>query len=126
MDANYYDPDPEPEEKKKKPSGGLIGCGAGALITMCVVIFVVLGGFAGIWALFGGEPEGLELAVTTPYSQVQAGENFEISIDLSNTGKKNIDISEIQLPNNLLANARITRVTPTGVEGSGQRKRKRD
>jgi len=117
MDANYYDPDPEPEEKKKKPSGWLIGCGAGALITMCVVIFVVLGGFAGIWALFGGEPEGLELAVTTPSSQVQAGENFEISIDLSNTGKKNIDISEIQLPNNLLANALVTRVTPTGVEG---------
>jgi len=116
MDVNYYDPDPEPEEKKKS-RGWLIGCGAGALVTLCVVTFVILGGFAGIVALFGGDPEGLELAITTPSSQVQVGENFEILIELSNAGTKNINISEIQLPNNLLSNALVTRVTPMGREG---------
>jgi len=115
MDANFYNP--EPEEKKKKTSGWLIGCGAGALVTICVVAFVILGGFAGILALFGGDPEGLELTVNTPSSQVLVGENFEISIELSNAGTKNINISEIQLPNNLLSNALVTRVTPMGIEG---------
>ncbi|MEA3327005.1 MAG: serine protease [Chloroflexota bacterium] len=117
MDTNVYDPGPEPEEKKKRSSGWLIGCGAGALVTLCVVVFVLVGGFAGILALFGGDPAGLEVVVTTPSSQVQVGEFFEVSIELSNAGTKNINVSEIRLPNNLLENAQITGINPSGTLG---------
>jgi len=116
METNYYDPDPEPTEKKKS-RGWLIGCGAGALVTLCVVAFVLVGGFAGLMALFGGEPAGLVMDVAVPSSQVEVGENFDISIELSNEGTKNINVSEIQLPNDLLANTLVTGVTHAGTIG---------
>lgn len=115
MDANYYDPGPEPEEKKKS-RGWLIGCGAGALVTLCVVVFVLVGGFAGIMALFG-DPKGLEVGITTPPSSVEVGETFDLSIDLSNVGTKNLNITEIQLPNELLSNALVRGVTHSGAIG---------
>ncbi len=117
MDTNYYDQNPEPPEPKKKSRGWLIGCAAGALVTICVVVFVLVGGFAGLLALFGGEPAGLEMAVVAPSSQVQVGESFDISIELSNAGTKNITVSEIQLPNDLLAKTLVTGVTPAGTIG---------
>ena len=116
MDTNYYEPVPEPTEKKKS-RGWLIGCGAGALVTICVVVFVLVGGFAGLMALFGGEPAGLVMDVAGPSSQVEVGEKFDISIELLNEGSKNINVSEIQLPNGLLANTLVTGVTHTGTIG---------
>ena len=115
MDANYYDPGPEPEEKKKS-RGWLFGCGAGALVTLCVVVFVLVGGFAGIMALFG-DPKGLDVGITTPPSSVEVGETFDLSIDLSNVGTKNLNITEIQLPNELLSNALVRGVTHSGAIG---------
>ena len=86
MDANYYDPGPEPEEKKKS-RGWLIGCGAGALVTLCVVVFVLVGGFAGIMALFG-DPKGLEVGITTPPSSVEVGETFDLSMIFQMLGRR--------------------------------------
>jgi len=115
MDTNYYDPGPEPEEKKKS-RGWLIGCGAGALVTLCVVAFILVGGFAGLLALFG-DPKGLEIDITTPSSSVEVGETFDLSIELSNVGTKNLTITEIQLPNKLLSNALVRGVTHSGSIG---------
>jgi len=114
--ANYiYDPDID--VGKKRPSKLLIGCGAGIVVTICVVLFVVIGGFAGFMALFGGEPKGLEVTVTAPTTQIFEGEVFEISLDLYNTGDQNITISEVQLPNELLVNALLTDISPQGTLG---------
>lgn len=113
--ANY--PDYPPPEKKKIRSGWLIGCGAGAIITLCVVTFVLIGGFAGLLALFGGEPEGLSVDVQTPSSQVNVGDHFTIIITLTNESIQNIPIKEIQLPNDLLASTLVTEVSHAGVKG---------
>lgn len=113
--ATYsYDTQPE---KKKRRTRWLIGCGAGALVTICIVLFIIFGGFAGLIALFGGEPEGLSVDVQTPGSKVLVGDTFTISIALANEGTQNITISEIQLPNGLLEIALVTGVDPSGIQG---------
>jgi len=102
------------EKKKGRRSGWLIGCAAGALVTICVVAFLLVGGLAGLIALFGGEPEGLNVDVQTPSSQVNVGETFEILVTLVNEGSQNITIDEINLPSSLLANVLVTAVEPDG------------
>jgi len=111
-DVNYH-----PDQKKKNPAKWMIGCGAGLVVMVCVVGFIVIGGFAGLFAIFGGEPAGLSMSVTAPSSQLVVGDTFQISIQLGNTGSQNITISEIQLPNELLAKALITQINPAGVKG---------
>lgn len=103
--------------KKKRRTRWLIGCSAGAVVTVCVVTFIILGGFAGLLALFGGDPEGLSVEVQTPSSQIDVGETFTITLILSNEGTKNITISDIQLPNDLLEIALVTDVEPAGELG---------
>ncbi len=104
-------------QAKKNRSGWLIGCGGALIIGICLMAFLLLGGFAGLIALFGGEPEGLSVQVSVPTSQVQVGDSFEIRVALSNVGTQNINITEIQLPNDLLANALVTGIEPSGTQG---------
>lgn len=121
--TDYYDSSYEPEEPPKKKKGWLIGCGI-ALVLGCVVTFLVIGGFAGLLAFFGGESEGLTVSISSPQSDVTVGETFQIQVTLANTGTKNIDITAVHLPDALFNNAALTNLTPPGIEGGvsgGQR-----
>lgn len=102
--------------RRKRRSGWLIGCGAGAVVTVCLVVFFAVGGLAGIVALFGGDPAGLSVNVQTPGTQVGVGDTFTVAVDLVNEGDQNITVSEIQLPNNLLEAAIVQSIDPSGVQ----------
>jgi S1-C subfamily serine protease len=102
--------------RRKRRSGWLIGCGAGAVVTVCVVVFFAVGGLAGIVALFGGDPAGLSVNVQTPGTQLGVGDTFTVAVDLVNEGDQNITVSEIQLPNNLLEAAIVQSIDPPGVQ----------
>ncbi len=104
-------------QKKKRRTGWILGCSGAVLVTLCIVLFIIFGGFAGLLALFGGEPAGLSVEVQAPTSQISVGDTFTISIALSNLGTKNITISQIKLPNVLLQNGLVTRVDPYGTKG---------
>ena len=110
--------DPDIDVGKKRPSRLLIGCGIGILLTICVVSFVLIGGFAGFLAIFGGEPEGLEVSITMPPPQLSVGNLFEVSVGLSNVSTRNITITEIQLPNNLLDKTLLISVDPSSARGT--------
>jgi S1-C subfamily serine protease len=107
----------EPSQKKPNRSKWFIGCGAALLVTICVVLFIIFGGVAGLLALFGGEPEGLRVEVTTPASQISVGDEFTISVLLANDGSKNLTVEQIQIPNDLLGIALVTGVSHGGVPG---------
>ena len=102
---------------KKNRTGWLFGCAAGGLIILCLVVFVLVGGFAWLLTVMGGETEGLRVAVDTPTSEIQVGDSFQITVTLTNEGTQNINISEIQLPNDLLNNVLVTGVEPDAAEG---------
>jgi S1-C subfamily serine protease len=104
-------------DEKKRRTRWAVGCGVSAIAIVCIVVFLALGGFAGLIALFGGDPEGLTLEVKTPTSKIYVGETFTISLDLTNQGNQNITIKEIQLPNELLEIALVTDVEPTSEQG---------
>jgi S1-C subfamily serine protease len=102
---------------KKKRTGWWVAFLAGGLIILCLMGFALVGGFAWLLTTRGGQPEGLTIAVDTPTSEVRVGDLFQITVTLTNEGNQNINISEIQLPNDLLNNVRVTRVEPEAVEG---------
>ena len=111
---------------KNNRTGWLVGCGVGAVIILCGIGILVIGGFAGLMSVdslaglmsnFTGEPEGLSVVVNQPLSEISVGVFFEIGIDLSNDGPRNIHITQIELPNELLANAVVTGVNQDGVLG---------
>jgi hypothetical protein len=102
---------------KKKRTGWWVAFLAGGLIILCLMGFALVGGFAWLLTTRGGQPEGLTIAVDTPTSEVRVGDLFQITVTLTNEGNQNINISEIQLPNDLLNNVRVTRVEPDAAEG---------
>lgn len=108
---------PNNYSSKKKRTGWLVGCGVGAVIIICGIGFLIFGGFAGLIAIFGGEPEGLTVVINQPSAALNVGEFFEIGLELANDGPRNIRITEIQLPNELLANTIVTGVDQGGVLG---------
>ncbi len=114
-DKNNYQP--ESAQKHKRRTRWAVGCGVSALAILCIVTFLTVGGFAGLLALFGGDPQGLSLQVNTPASRINIGETFTISLDLTNEGNQNISIKEIQLPNDLLEVALVTDVEPSSQQG---------
>jgi S1-C subfamily serine protease len=106
-DVNY----PVKEEgKKKRRTGWILGCSAALVITICGVLFAVLSGFT----LLRGDAAGLSVEVKAPASPIEAGEWFEIQIDLINEGTKNVIINQIELPEELLAIAQVMGVNPSG------------
>jgi len=108
---------PNDYASNKKRTGWLVGCGVGAVVILCGIGFLVFGGFAGFLAVFGGEPEGLTVTVNHPTTTINVGDFFEIGVELTNDGTRNIGIREIQLPNELLANAIVTGVDQGGALG---------
>lgn len=114
---DYDDSGFETEESPKKKKGWLIGCGAALLVMACLGTFVLIGGFAGLVALFGGDSDGLQVSVSSPSNSVPVGETFQIQITLSNTGTQNLNVTAIRLPNDLIENALLTDISPPGVDG---------
>ena len=110
----YPEMAPNPQQKRSK---WLIGCGVAAVLILCVGGFLIVGGFAGLLAIFGGEPEGLRTEVSVPASSLAVGDTFAITLDLSNEGTRNVHITEIQLPNALLESALVTGVNHGGALG---------
>lgn len=103
------------ENGQGKPKSWLIGCGAALLVLLCIISFIGIGGIAGLVSFLSGEPVGLNVSVASPSSEVAVGEAFEIRITLSNAGSRNLTVSEIRLPNDLLANSNIISITPAGI-----------
>lgn len=101
---------------KRNRTGWLVGCAAGGLVIVCLVVFSLVGGFAWFFGFFDGDPQGLRVAVETPTAEVQVGETFQITVTLTNEGIQNINISQIQFPNDLMTNVMVTGIEP----GAGQ------
>jgi S1-C subfamily serine protease len=102
---------------QKKRSGWLVGCAVFGVIAMCLVGVAVIGGYAWLFPFSDGESEVLSVEVSTPAGEIRVGDEFQVSVALSNEGSRNITISEIQLPNGLLENAQLIGVDPAGQEG---------
>ena len=112
----YYSVD-EPSQRKSNRAKWFIGCGTALVVTVCVILFIIFGGFAGLLALFGGEPAGLSVDLTLPMSPLSIGDEFSMDIKLANEGTKNLTISQIKIPNDLLQIAEVTGVSHSGVRG---------
>lgn len=115
MSYDDYTPQPEPQpqsDPSKQRTAWLIGCGVAVLVMLCVVGVLVFGGISGIFSIFtGAEPE-LNVAVTGPNLAVEVGDDFSINISMGNVGTKNLTVTEILLPDTLLAGAELNSVSP--------------
>lgn len=108
--ASYSNTNQPPKNENR--SKWMIGCGVGAIIILCVVMFLVVGGLVGIQKFLGNESAGLNVEVLPPPSPPLEGDDFSISVTLSNVGTRNITISEVHLPNELSGLAVIKEVLP--------------
>ena len=117
MELQNFDPEMDPQPKKKS-SGWLIGCATGVVVTICVVTFVLVGGFAGFRALFPKTTEGFTALVSAPSSQIDVSESFQVTVQISNTGSEDINTYAIKLPNSLIEGASLTNINPPGQPGA--------
>jgi S1-C subfamily serine protease len=108
------------DRNKRKRRNWLIGCISAALITICITVFLLVGGYAGIKTLLANRDEEIDVRVVSPSSSVMAGEDFQIEIVIINNGKRNINITGIDLPVELVSAALVTRVTPDGSSQLGE------
>jgi S1-C subfamily serine protease len=95
----------------------VIGCGVLAIIVVCLLVFVLVGGFAWLLSVFESESDGLVVVVDTPTANVRVGDIFFIEVSMTNDGIKNVIFTEIRLPNTLLENAQVIAVDPAGSMG---------
>jgi S1-C subfamily serine protease len=85
---------------------------------LCLLIFVVIGGFGWLVTTFGGQTTGLAVDITTPTDQVTVGDVFQLEVSLANNGEKNVTVREILLPNALLEDVQLIGVEPAGAMGA--------
>ncbi len=115
MSYDDFTPQPEPQPQpgaSKQRTALLIGCGVVVLVMLCVVGLLVFGGISGIFSIFSGAESELNVAVIGPNSAVEVGDDFSINISLGNVGTKNVTVTEILLPDTLLAGAELNSVSP--------------
>jgi S1-C subfamily serine protease len=105
---------PNPEKERSKWG---IGCAVGGVVILCLLVFVVVGGFGWLLTMFGGEATVLSMDISTPSEPVTAGDEFTIDVILTNGGEKNVSVNAILLPNSLLDNVRLLSVDPAGALG---------
>lgn len=91
----------------------IVGCGALLIIGLCLIFFVVLGGFTSIKNYLGINTESISFEVRTPPEAVNVGDPFNITLLISNVGKRNLTITEIRLPEEIADIANITNVNST-------------
>ncbi len=82
----------------KKRTLWIIGCSSLLMIGLCLILFIVLGGFSGIRNFLTNNDETLSVDLTAPSSAVGIGESFNLILEISNQGQKNATITEIRLP----------------------------
>lgn len=102
---------PAAPSQKKKSTPLWITCGVIFVVVACIIIVAVTGGFGALMAMFGPDPEGLAADVFVP-STVEMGREFEVTVTLRNEGSKEIRVNQIQVPQNLLAVATLSRTNP--------------
>ncbi len=102
------------QDNKKNRRKWLIGCGSALLVFSCILIFIFIGGYAGIKALLNPAEEVWNASVISPVSSVIAGDSFQVTVSIENSGSQNIVLREIELPNELVTNALVTEISPTG------------
>jgi len=88
----------------------IVGCSTLLIIGLCLIFFVVLGGFASIRNTLGNNNESMSIEVQTPPTKVNAGDPFNITLHISNEGKRNLTITEVRLPDEIADIANITNV----------------
>lgn len=101
--------------KPRKSSKRWITCGVITVILFCVGGLLLSGGFGALIALFGFEPEGLTVNIESPPT-VETGRDFQIAVELGNTGSNVITVDEILLPNSLVEAAVISEITPPSTQ----------
>jgi len=100
----------------KNRSVWVIGCAVVALIGLCLLVFV-LGGFTWLLATFESGADSVTVVVDTPTADVRVGDIFFIEVSMTNGGTRNVTITEIRLPSDLLENAQVIAVDPEGSMG---------
>jgi S1-C subfamily serine protease len=112
MAENPYQSSPQ-----KSRTAWVIGCSVVAIIVVCLLVFVLVGGFAWLLSMFDGGANGLTVVVDTPTADVQVGDIFFLEVSMTNGGPRNVSITEIRLPSTLLENAQVISVDPAGSMG---------
>jgi S1-C subfamily serine protease len=87
--------------KKNNRMIWILGCGSLIVISLCIISFVLLGGFAGIRNLTDNNPEVLNIKVNTP-AVIDVGKPFNISLLISNQGNKKVTINEVRFPDEMI------------------------
>jgi S1-C subfamily serine protease len=111
MNQNY--PQVYPAPNNKKPQNMWITCGIIGLVGICVGVVLLMGGFGALVAVFGPEPEGLDVSFEMP-ATVDVGQEFNLVLTMRNSGSSEITVTEIQLPKTLLEGAALLKMTPKG------------
>lgn len=107
IDMNEISP-----SKNKKTTGWIIGCSTVFIITLCLVLFFVLGGVNWAKSLFASETPKLSVGGSISSQSVSVGETFTIEITVENVGKKNVTINSIRMPGELLNIATVEDIHP--------------
>jgi S1-C subfamily serine protease len=94
-----------------------IGCAVVAIIDLCLLVFVLVGGLVWLVSMFDSSADGLTVVVDTPTADVRVGDIFFIEVSVTNGGTRNVTLTDIRLPNTLLANAQVIAVDPAGSMG---------
>ena len=106
--ANYPEyPNNQPQAKKNSP---WLTCGIVSIILLCGILVLVFS-WGGMSTFFSGDPEGLQVKYQIP-SEIKVGDNFTVEVTLTNTGRNNISVDEIQLPNKILDGAVLKQAQP--------------
>jgi S1-C subfamily serine protease len=101
-----------PSTPPKNRTVWVIGCAVVAIIGLCLLVFLLVGGFAWLLTALDSGVDNLAVVVDTPTAEVRVGDIFFLEVSMTNGGTRNVTITEIRLPNALLENARVLGVDP--------------
>ena len=71
-------------------------CGIIVLVLLCGGGLIATLSFGGILAIFGGDPQGLQVDNQLP-TDVKVGETFNLDVSLTNNGSQSMTVDEIQI-----------------------------
>jgi len=95
-------------EGKRKRLYWIIGCGSAAILGLCLILFFVLGGISWVTNFFPSGPQEFDVEVNLSSQTASVGDTFSIEIIIENSGSRNITITSIELPGDLLELAELT------------------
>jgi S1-C subfamily serine protease len=77
-----------------------------SIITILVLTVLACGGTT------GATTRDLEITISTPSETINAGDTFSVTVALFNSGSYNLELSSIQLPNDLVNSAKLISTNP--------------